>query len=201
MRKLFLIASAIAILAIIACSSDEQTNPNPYYPHGNNSSWTYEVTYDWKSFVEYHQYNLNGITQHADGTPLQVLERWIPYEGLWVMTQKFVLADSQKVDFFYTLDDTNPYHVLKFPLEVGNTWPAYDEDEENWMVTVLGYEDVTVPAGTFSNCVKISLYSEQDPDWFEYHYLDENVGEVKVYAGYPGVGETTSALHSYNIVQ
>jgi len=199
MRRLSILAFVIVLLALVSCSSDEE-EITEYYPHENNNSWTYKVTYDWKGDVKYFLHKFNGITQHEQGFQLQVLEIWLEGYGYWLT--EYILADNEKVDVYYALDDENPYHRLEFPLEIGKTWPAWDDSDDKFF-TVVAVEDVTVPAGEFKDCFKVSYTSETDPEWFEYHWYGASVGLVKIYAGYPeghpDMGDTTYELNSYNI--
>lgn len=201
MRRLSILAFVIVLLALVSCSSDEE-EITEYYPHENNSSWTYKVTANWKEDVSFVQYRFNGITQHEQGFQLQVLERWIEVGGIWVMYEEYILADNEKVDVYFLLDDENPYHRLEFPLEVGKTWLAWDDSDDKFF-TVVAVEDVKVPAGEFKDCFKVSYTSETDPEWFEYYWYGASVGLVKLYAGYPeghpDAGDTTYELNSYNI--
>lgn len=196
MRRLSILAFVIVLLALVSCSSDEE-EITEYYPHENNSSWTYKVTANWKEDVKYFLYKFNGITQHEQGFQLQVLEIWL--EGGGYYFTEYILADNEKVDVYFLLDDENSYHRLEFPLEVGKTWLAWDDSDDEFF-TVVAVEDVKVPAGEFKDCFKVSYTSETDPEWFEHYWYCASVGLVKIYAGYPEVGDTTYELNSYNIL-
>jgi hypothetical protein len=74
-------------------------------------------------------------------------------------------------DDYYQVTDSGVYYygnsfssidqgrvILDFPLSVGKSWTVYSTGEESRTASVIGDEDVTVPAGTFS-CYKVSYIS------------------------------------------
>jgi hypothetical protein len=69
---------------------------------------------------------------------------------------------------------------LKLPLKKGDrTEIAVIGGQRKQTVTVLDFEDVTVPAGTFKNCAKIQAIARESEDPPETFWLAPGVGLVK----------------------
>lgn len=196
---ILIIISAVSLL--VSCSSNKSETSLPYFPHGDQSRWTYKTTYGLKDEVYYLQYIFNGVAQHDEGFNLQVLELWVQDVGL--VGIQYMVVDSGKVDIYGTTSDTNPMHILKFPLMIGNTWRVFDDGDDmqkSLVATVVTTEDVIVPAGEFKNCYKVSITSELDPNYFSYYWYDSTVGKVKAHTVNVSEGTSIFELISYQII-
>jgi hypothetical protein len=194
------VALILALSLLVSCSSNNQGTSLPYYPHGDQSRWTYKTTYSLKDEIYYLQYIFNGAATHDQGFTVQVLELWVQDVGL-VGTQ-YIVADSSKVDVYESTSDTNPMHLLKFPLMIGNTWRVFDDGDDiqkSLVATVVTTENVVVPAGQFNGCYKVSIISEIDPSYYSYYWYDSTVGKVKAYTVNLAEGTSLFELNSYQI--
>lgn len=190
MKKLWIIVSVMVSLGLlvfaiaIGCAKVTKTSVSggsEYFPH--------EDTYSWR-------YN------HSESTTGEVTETKATFTGTasvdsisaQIFTHEYNVGtpSAQKFDVLYKVTDTavlqyglatspmtDPLTYLAFPLEVGKSWMM-----GGTKVQVVAIETVTVPAGTFNNCFKISYPSTG----YEYSYtwLAPNVGRIKRAESYQG---------------
>lgn len=128
--------------------------------------------------------------------------------------QSYLTKDSHGLTYHGNNDSTDvvtaqlvPYLTLRFPLGTGSTFEEINKKGLNFgrdldhdgtnekadlvsIVTVKGFESVTVPAGTFSNCVKVerqatvtviasSNGTRQSVQGTETIWLASGIGQVK----------------------
>jgi hypothetical protein len=128
-----------------------------------NDSWTYQDTVENKS--GWHQTRLESTVEHAGPAGIA---RTIKETGSTMPPKEQLtgLDWSRSVNGQQTVVN----RPLAFPLSIGKSWTVeYTEDRPNRQVAterrksvykVTGWEDVTVPAGTFH-----ALKIEADGDW------------------------------------
>ena len=146
--------------------NEVNTFSHKYYPNFVGNRWVLRSTVEP---VEEHVVEITG-NEFIAGQEVNVLTRH-SHTG----TDKFYIAtfeDGVKVyhsetniGFFgnITFDYVPPETLIPFPLEVGTIWEVFGkttvnqfELSANTVSTVVTIEDVTVPAGTFHNCLVIS---------------------------------------------
>ena len=66
-------------------------------------------------------------------------------------------------------------YIIKNPIVVGASWKS-----GNLVRTIEGFESVTVPAGTFDNCVKIRTTSDKNSESGSFLWLAPKIGNVKL---------------------
>lgn len=95
-----------------------------------------------------------------------------------------VIQNTDGVLFAPQQDDTvGPRHILlKYPLLIGTGWDIVSTPDETVKGKVIGMEQVTVPAGTFSRCFKVQLTATkagQAEKAYAVRWLAQGVGLVK----------------------
>ncbi|NQT29546.1 MAG: hypothetical protein HQ596_03130 [Candidatus Saganbacteria bacterium] len=199
---LILLASIFVFsVAIIGCSQLQQSQGidggggREYFPNTDGYSWSYVGTFSSTQSGDAYPplmiTETSAVAQQTfDGTavldPLtvQILkgESTITVEAL-----DLSYSHTQTVtgEYYYRVTDSAVYYYgsygnqgpeatyLVFPLEIGNSW-VYSGTSE---VLVEDIEDVTVPAGTYSNCYKLSSTGGG------LMWLAQNVGIVKFQSG------------------
>ncbi len=160
MKKMWL-----ACLGIIALSANAQAETIPAPRFNANDTWTYQTTVENHS--GWHQSHVESSVLHLAGDSLAVSNK--PVGSTMPPTEKLVGADWSRSRSINGRD-TLVNRPLAFPLSVGKSWTVdYTEEHPNreftsrrWHTTykVVGWDDVTVPAGTF-NALKI----EAENDW------------------------------------
>jgi Ca2+-binding EF-hand superfamily protein len=95
-----------------------------------------------------------------------------------------VIQNTEGVYFAPQQDDTvGPRHILlKYPLLIGTGWDIVTTPEQTVKGKVVGIEQVTVPAGTYSRCFKVQLTSAkngQPEKAYAIRWVAQGVGLVK----------------------
>lgn len=202
-RYLPIAIAIIAILFIIACDNatapeDEgDTEPDPFtYPHPDGAEWVYANDDDTMRYV------IDGESTHqSDGTVQNLLVyEYDENEDDWVylVTSHLLITDSE-VRRYTDLDDDEYALLLKFPLEVGETWDLYPPSS-NSTATVVFQDDVTVPAGTFEDCYIVAYKRRVGIDEFRnYVYYADGVGGTRGVMDANLDTEEVTRLESYNL--
>ena len=179
-----LIPFAFILVVITGCSSstgnDDTVNTgNPgthaYFPMKTGATWTYdpagEDTHDLHSYTD----TIVGTIVHggktywvAERRPLLNQQNIIPDTSLVRVGGNSVYTFLYANELFFkpVLKSAKvgawPYDevtVLKFGILPGTSWTEfshpYSGGNTTAIVTYVGNEDVTVPAGAFQNCIKI----------------------------------------------
>ncbi|MDF2558336.1 MAG: hypothetical protein K0R71_2164 [Bacillales bacterium] len=76
-------------------------------------------------------------------------------------------------------DDQAEALLISYPVIVGKKW--YIEDNE--MIVVRIFDDMTTPAGTFQNVIEVSQSNEEQTEIAFRHYYAENVGLIRSETG------------------
>jgi len=86
--------------------------------------------------------------------------------------------DGDKVNFYSDKTDSAFVTVWPYTLEVGTTWTINDVDYE-----VVAEEDVTVPAGTYTGALKVSMTppAVENVTYEGFMWMDKKHGTVKTW--------------------
>lgn len=152
-----------------------------YFPFRLGDSWTY----DWRTQGRKQELRKSVRTRVFDGTEFinaEVAYRLVSDDGsyhLYTVANGTLAIHSSSEEgrlLFY-----DPPIVLVAPdLKTGERRVVEHADlRRKWTTTLVGFEDVTVPLGTFKQCVKIRLEMES-PEYVSdsYHYFAPDVGLV-----------------------
>ncbi|UCC12942.1 MAG: hypothetical protein JSW02_05295 [candidate division WOR-3 bacterium] len=171
MKKLIWVLPVLAL--IIGCGGDEAEN---FFPLAVGNVWNYDLLYTEMN-VDTTEYTGTSTTEITQETTLDndvaVFEQvttmvWDDTTmNTWVDTT-YIRETEDYILIYYDLADTEPDTSLVLPVEEGNTWTVYADTTDTLTAEVVGQEDVTVPAGTYTDCWNVaytSLGQAQD-DWF-----------------------------------
>jgi hypothetical protein len=110
--------------------------------------------------------------------------------NLWTYTDTcYLLEENDKLFCYETLNDTIPMVLLELPLEQDKSW----EVMKSIIARVITKEELSLPAGKFSDCCKIQIFYDTTPQ-DEYYWYVSNVGLVKKM-----INTTSYELIEYNI--
>ena len=155
------------ILNLVIIALDCTKGEDDYYPLTVGNRWVYLDTLDAYMYgfiiVSTRHYEIIGTVTDSGRT-------------IWLQESRHVYENDEYIDTLfieecgdtlwatdYTSNDTFTYILMIQPLTPGQEW---DETE------VIGYEEVTVPAGTYHDCAVVNSSIER---W----YYAPNVGLVK----------------------
>ncbi|MCX5748808.1 MAG: hypothetical protein NTZ10_00990 [Candidatus Saganbacteria bacterium] len=195
MNKWFSLFCLIVISLVVILSGCAQspvasitstTGGREYYPNTQGYSWTYtntsgSTTSDWTE-------SFTGVTTY-NGMTMQVLHS---NSGAGSSDALIVVTDNNAKQYGTLASPTTEAITgLVFPLSIRSSWvdsvtsPVYTD-------TVISIEDVTVPAGTFTNCFKIKSGSIHSSGYGFYKWLAKDVGFVKWVSVAPGQTDGSS---------
>jgi len=171
--KLKLTIAAIMItLMFVACGGDDDTtkpttnnNPFPFLKVGNE--WTYELDNNPNDTVKYKIVSINSNILKIDCNYKNSIftEYWYANANHW---KKSILESG---DGGFILLHRNYY--------VGQKWDInYSGMKTGEVISVS--ETVTVPAGTFANCIKvqIAIFDNWSGDYYYNYWIDKNIGII-----------------------
>jgi len=142
------------------------------------------------------QKNSSGITTASTDTYYKVNDLGVYYygynsvnnSGLSLQSMPFLFGMPSKIDVksvSLKFISSTPMELLLFPLSVGKQWTSsFDSSSGSgtyeYDISVVAFEDVTVPAGTFK-CYKIKFVSTYSgTSLTSYVWYGNNGGQVKV---------------------
>ncbi len=179
-----------------------------YFPLQEGAYWRYQMNYKtmdgrWDTFFAYENYPSLSNDEQTIHVRKTIDGREYHYttddEGIKVENYEINEGMERRIE-------SNQHYVFKYPLEVGQTWNDKSYSQvliktgppqktvfritANLPVNVTveaDNETVTVPAGTFENCIKISLKGSGFHDAGNYvGHTIVSIDELRWYA--PGVG-------------
>jgi hypothetical protein len=135
------------------------------FPHQEGAEWLYRC----ENFagIAQERFKINGVVDHEYAGRVGVIEHClrVPDSPKWTfMGYLFIRVADNEVRIYDDLNQDDYRILLKFPLEVGNSWVYRPNDTEDSKAKVLRVDDCAVEAGTFEDCWVI-----------EYHEYNYNV--------------------------
>jgi hypothetical protein len=194
-KKLIWLLPLVAL--IFSCNGESDDNGDNYFPLAVGNLWNYNTVYRLIMTSDTIQYTGTSTTEITRETTLnsniEVLEQVTTM--LWddtTMTNSidttYIQSSEDYMLIYDDLADTEPDTSLVLPIADGNTWTVYVDMTDTLTAEVIGQDDVTVPAGSYSDCWDIrytSLGQTQD-NWFA-----EGVGIVRHIMSIPTTAVTT----------
>ncbi len=183
LNPMWIFLAAIVVLA--SCKKDDPA-PTPTTPTTPASSvftffktgatWTYD-TYDSEGSAHFDQiFTINSINaQKYAAVTWNIAGMYSINQEWFADNTNFSMLCSQINGKMLVFCDANP--------TVGESWGETFVDSTT-SVTDSCYimainETVTVPAGTFTNCIKIKETTSDDPIYYKYYWLSLTYGVIK----------------------
>jgi hypothetical protein len=184
---------ALIVLAVIGCAQTayaQQINAFEYIPLAAGAKQTYVAVFQRRDavFPSKEVYSIVTKSVKRDGRDVFYFVEEIKQESQVQMLDVNMVglgAYSKGTDGLYTYDCTwkqdlekippkKPKLFVRSPLTVGETVKVMNDGQTNaYEYTVIGFEDVTVPAGVFPRALKLGIkmiyadgHFEQSYAWF-----------------------------------
>jgi hypothetical protein len=183
-RKLALFGFVLILLIAAACSLFAKPD---YFPMSLNDVWKYEVTTQVTRWwgpgqppfptTDSGQSSVVLDTTLFGKPALKVLNM-----NDTVTAVNFVVKTATEV-LIYGPDpaDSPPQTGLKLPLAENSSWTADTVPRQGIMVcTVKNKEEVSVPAGTFTDAWLVETVGDSNPDLPQHRWFAKDVGMVKM---------------------
>jgi hypothetical protein len=174
MRTLLLLAMAFIPFLLLASCGDSNGGPSgpgpggddeAFFPMAVGNTWEYDRsgtmvvdTITWE-MTGRSVSEITGTETHTDSFEVYVEEfvssdtlAGVPIPDSTCITYMRLASDG--IHGYPHLEDTDSSFVVPFPLEVGNTWQYSEEPPMTGEILSMD-EEVTVPAGTFSNVMEM----------------------------------------------
>lgn len=154
----------------VSTSAIPDTGGREYYPNNDGYTWTYNIGVS-DAGSQRGIAAFNGVTS-INGKEFQILKIDNNKDAKSVLRLIKVDENSAK-DFGLSTDlGTQESVLLTFPLKVGNSWKISSQET----ASIDAIEDVTVSAGIFKNCFKVSytFSNRKSQRWYA-----KNVGIIK----------------------
>jgi len=196
MKKLIVLALVVMMGVMIGCGKEEEgeggagaTLSNPM-PLAVGNWWAYinyetaakpDTTHDTTRIIgtgEVNNRNVYIVVYSANPPETS----YVYVEDGYIHEMKWIAEMGRWLDF----------KMLKTPLSVGDRWTVYTESDSMTSFTqsaeAVGVENVSVPAGTFSNAIKVKYTTITSVSYsgftyvdtsYNYVYFADNVGAVK----------------------
>lgn len=166
-----------------------------YYPHTSGHSWQYSTVPILGTYIT----TFEG-TKIVGDVETQMLKTTsvLTAGGSIYHEMYYKITDAAVTSYGSDTPTTETATYLSFPLKVGKSWIYNVTNGDDAIVTVLAKETVTVPAGTFSNCFKISSTRESWGNTQTWEWFAPNVGYIKNCTVTSGVITATLELTSKN---
>jgi hypothetical protein len=174
----WMVAIVVLVSIILGCTK----GGDDFYPLAVGNMWFYaDSYYAYDTIVGTRYVEIIGFVPDTNQT-------------IWMRETRRVVEDVEYLDTLfieecgdtiwatdYVNGDTMHYVLMVQPLISGQQWGSWE---------VIGIEDITVPAGTFTDCAVVNHYDE-------YIYYAPNVGRVKYRT--EGYYNMVSVLEVYNV--
>lgn len=179
MKKLLLLIPFVAL--IIGCGGGGEAD---YYPLAAGNEWNFSLTVNVTTpdttltFTGTQDQKITEETTLDDNTPVfeQMTIMTTNIDTLTTMVDTSIVYEEKTADYIFEYEskaDTVPDTALALPLEEGKTWNVNSETK----IVVIGQEDVTVPAGSYTDCWKAAVITGSDTG---YAYVAPDIGFVKM---------------------
>jgi len=217
LSKIFTITAVLIFLLLAACGSNTTgpSEPGDWLPLTVNNWWVTDTSGNWigtkgdttGTWTGSFGAKITGVIQHAGG--FSVYERKAFRSITTTTPDSSWTAVDTLYDYFRKTDEdlrcyedttTLKYDILlRFPVTLGDSWLKTDSSQIELEVTSLS-ETVTVPAGTFENCIVVRETSPISSGYaVTNHYYHRGIGQVQALFTMEGMSGTIK-LNNYNIL-
>lgn len=185
MKKALLIVTAVVVVFGFM-GLDCFKKSVDYFPVGEGMKWNFQTTY----YDSTHWVVADTFVVHADSVHTYTTEcvgETTLDDGteVWEFTtdgeSSYMAIGDEFVDFYNDKADTTPAYSIPKDLAVGSTWSMDLTDTTSVDYEVTETEDVSVPAGDYTGCLKVKITYPEIPftvkeDW---SWWDAGEGKVK----------------------
>ncbi len=197
--KLFVLSALLSLIVLQGCENERPTEPHatpppavPYYPTALGNTWIGQVDGmmigghgDTSTVSGRTSSRIIGQTTHAQGFELWTLEEvdsLIYWSHDTVYTEidtslVYVSLSSSEVGVYDDTVTTEHEILFKLPLTVGETWTPYADYPTVTREVISLTDSVTVPAGSFSGCLRMRDTDLMNPTVWVYYFAPD-VGQV-----------------------
>jgi hypothetical protein len=153
-----------------------------YWPLTMGNSWTF-TQWDWTAPATDTSEQTYSVTIVDTATIFNGTKAYHASNGNWLA---IVSGEFRKYDSGPPTQNQTDYDTwIKEPIQVNNTWfGGMYETDSTWYTITATDVTVTVPAGTFTNCLHIIYSATGYADWHDYYA--PGVGYVRYYTASPG---------------
>ena len=164
-----LVATLLCLLAFSGCFHGDSTPPSPpinfseYYPLSKGSSFSYDVTPSGGSGpIIISQTWTNGLTYNGQASVRTCMSALEWEDEAFVNGQTVTYAFSDETGIIGTVDTPIIYGIDNWQAgqtvtSIANLSYGYDSYPIKVEVTYVGIESITVPAGTFTDSIKVNF--------------------------------------------
>lgn len=180
MKKL-LISSLTMLLGFVSISCEEENSNNERASNNfpflkTENTWTYKVTIDGGNAPSDVTYKIQSMDENGFCTILFTTMTDVAHtDYVWYSNSDFFANESgSETDYWFPLFYKSS--------NVGKKWSSPVDDEDLGKITreILSIsESISVPAGTFSNCIKIKETFEKDSKIINYYFVSPQIGIIK----------------------
>ena len=171
MQYRYLVISVVAIVLWLQGIAGAQPDLAAYFPLAVGNRWMYEAsegnsTEEWEVVREEEDAFVVQITTDSLSTASFEEEFRPTADGIERLTDNDINVDARPQPMIHSKfraqlqdkpsNDAGPVFVLKRPLRIGTVW---ENNDGRYEITALG-QAVTVPAGTFEDCVEVMHWSK-----------------------------------------
>jgi len=181
MKNLKNILTILFLAVLCACNSDDDNNPND-----NNNYFEFEflkVGNKWEYEISYYDTNGTFISKNDITYEITAIKK---YEGDAGWDNEFIINEGNSDSFYENInslycepfwgDENSGFPTIYKNYYKGQKWKWHNEIYNyDWLREVLSTnETVTIPAGTFYNCIKI----RQNNDEKSIYYVSRKYGLI-----------------------
>lgn len=152
---------------------------NDYYPIDVGNVWNYDIA-NVEVIDEQHTFT-DGIGQRVNMTPIPGSDVDVLFLENMINDGVVYLGSYDAIEGFEGDDCDGLFVILKNIMAVGDTWNLefLAPSSSSGIFTFLGFETVTVPAGSFIDCIKIEVTLNDEEPYTDHLYFAKDVGLVK----------------------
>jgi len=191
--KLFVIAALLSLIVLQGCENERPTEPHAtpppvvlYYPMALGNTWIGQVDGmmvgghgDTSTVTGRTSNRIIGQTTHAQGFALWTLEEvdsliYCSPDTLYTEIDTSIVYLSLNSSEIGVYDDTiTTEHEILLPLTVGETWTPYADYPTVTREVISLTDSVTVPAGSFSDCLLMRDNDLMNPTVWNYYFAPD----------------------------
>jgi hypothetical protein len=174
----FLLVITLSLGIYYAWAAEPGNDGAGYYPLKEGNKWVYKETfYDGKAVPHMEQV----LSVEKDNVRLGITRDGQPFAEVHYQLGKDGVFKTQVISA-YGVDASKPYQkVLPAKISAGYTWNWESDDKKaKETARVVGFEKVTVPAGTFGAVlIQYDGTIDNEPAYSEKTWFVKGVGYVK----------------------